>query len=393
MKYKVVILFLLLIGLTGCGKRIVDKLPEGYYINIKNEVIDIYSDTKLSDIIESTNVSYGKDYDLDTNTIGDKVLALEFTIDEKDYLYHIKYKVNDITPPRILSSGERYITVGSDVYLCDYIMYGDEYDNEPVCRVEGDYDLNTVGKYNIKYIVSDENNNETHFETILNVINKSTKSTSNTTKTVTYFTDIYNKHKTDNTKIGIDVSRWQGDIDYEAIKNAGVEFVIMRIGVESKQGEEIGIDSKYLQNIKNAKAAGLEVGVYLYSIALDVKTAKKHAEWVLNTLNGEELDLPIVFDWESFNKWQEFKLSFHDINSIANTFLSTVEDAGYKGMLYSSKFYLENIWSNKNNYPVWLAHYTDETNYKGDYFIWQLCNDGRIDGINGDVDINVMYLN
>ena len=109
-------------------------------------------------------------------------------------------------------------------------------------------------------------------------------------------------------------------------------------------------------------------------------------------MDGEKLELPIVFDWENFNKWNEYKLSFHDINSIADTFIDTVMKSGYKGMLYSSKFYLENIWENKNDYPVWLAHYTDETNYTGKYKIWQMCNDGVIDGINGDVDIDIMYL-
>ena len=117
-----------------------------------------------------------------------------------------------------------------------------------------------------------------------------------------------------------------------------------------------------------------------------------HAEWVIKALDGEELDLPVVFDWENWSKWQEYKLSFHDINEIADTFMKTIEKAGYKGMLYSSKFYLENIWENKNDYPVWLAHYTNETNYKGKYKIWQMCNDGVIDGINGDVDIDIMYL-
>ena len=306
--------------LCGCNKTIVDKLPEGYYLELNSNIIDVYSDTKLSDIIKETNISYGKDYSLNTDSLGKKTFELKFKVDNKNYLYHIDYTVKDLSKPRILSSGERYVSVGSDVYLCDFIMYGDEYDNEPVCRVEGEYDLKTVGKYNIKYIVSDESGNEEYFETILNVI-KPKNNSSTTQKTNTYFKDVYNKHKNKNTKIGIDVSRWQGDVDYNKVASAGAEFVIMRIGVESKQGEEIGMDSKYLQNIKNAKEAGLDVGVYLYSIALDVKTAKEQAKWVIDTLDGEKLDLPIVFDWESFNKWQEFKLSFHDINEIANTFL------------------------------------------------------------------------
>ena len=75
---------------------------------------------------------------------------------------------------------------------------------------------------------------------------------------------------------------------------------------------------------------------------------------------------------------------------MANTFLKTIEKAGYEGMLYSSKNYLENIWF-ETEYKIWLAHYTTETNYQGDYYVWQLCSNGRVDGITGNVDINVMY--
>lgn len=389
MNYKKIILIAVMLLFCGCDKVVVDKIPDGYYLKLKNKVVDVYSDSKISDIID-TNIDY-KDGDLNTLNLGNKVYGLSFKIGKKKYLYHIKYSVKDLNKPKILSSGDRYIPVNKDVYVCDYIMYGDLYDNEPVCRVQGEYDLNAVGNYNIRYIVSDSAGNETYFDTVLHVYEPSSNR-SETKKTNTYFSDVVKNYKNDKTKIGIDVSRWQGDIDFEKIKEAGVEFIFMRIGVESKQGEEIGMDSKFKQNLKRAKDVGLDVGVYLYSIALTPDVARSHAEWVLKVLDGEKLALPIVFDWENFNKWNEYKLSFHDINTIADTFIETVEKAGYEGMLYSSKFYLENIWENKNDYPVWLAHYTDKTNYQGKYKFWQMCNDGVIDGINGDVDIDIMYL-
>ena len=389
MNYKKIILIAVMLLFCGCDKVIVDKIPDGYYLKLKNKVVDVYSNSKISDIID-TNIDY-KDGDLNTLNLGNKVYGLSFKIGKKKYLYHIKYSVKDLNKPKILSSGDRYIPVNKDVYVCDYIMYGDLYDNEPVCRVQGEYDLNVVGNYNIRYIVSDSAGNETYFDTVLHVYEPSSNR-SETKKTNTYFSDVVKNYKNDKTKIGIDVSRWQGDIDFEKIKEAGVEFIFMRIGVESKQGEEIGMDSKFKQNLKRAKDVGLDVGVYLYSIALTPDVARSHAEWVLKVLDGEKLALPIVFDWENFNKWNEYKLSFHDINTIADTFIETVEKAGYEGMLYSSKFYLENIWENKNDYPVWLAHYTDKTNYQGKYKFWQMCNDGVIDGINGDVDIDIMYL-
>ena len=163
---------------------------------------------------------------------------------------------------------------------------------------------------------------------------------------------------------------------------------MMRLGVDSNK--TLSVDRYFKTNIKNAKEAGLKVGVYMYSVATSEDEALKQADFVIETLDNEKLDLPIVFDWESWASWNTFKISFHDINEIADTFLKRVSEKGYEGMLYSSKFYLETIWEN-GNYPVWLAHYTKETDYQGKYKIWQLCNNGRISGINGDVDIDIMY--
>ena len=128
------------------------------------------------------------------------------------------------------------------------------------------------------------------------------------------------------------------------------------------------------------------------TIAENTDEAKKQALWVIDKLNGEKLDLGITFDWENFKYWNSYKISFHYINETANTFMNTVKENGYDAMLYSSKFYLETIWENKLNYPVWLAHYVDsKTDYKGDYKIWQLCSNGRVDGIYGDVDMDILY--
>ena len=166
---------------------------------------------------------------------------------------------------------------------------------------------------------------------------------------------------------------------------------MMRIGVQTARNGEIGVDSYFLENIKKAKEAGLEVGVYLYTKAGNIEEVRKHALWVINTLNKETLDLPVAFDWENFGSWNSFRISFYEVNEMVNTFIETLNVHGYEGMLYSSKNYLEKIWENKKDYPVWLAHYTSQTNYEGKYIMWQMCNTGRIDGINGDVDIDILY--
>ena len=104
-----------------------------------------------------------------------------------------------------------------------------------------------------------------------------------------------------------------------------------------------------------------------------------------------KLDFPIAYDWENWKWFMEYEINLHTLSSCFETFNKELNKHGYDAMLYSSKFYLENIWINKNNLPVWLAHYTDRTDYKGDYLMWQLCSNGRISGINGNVDINIMY--
>ena len=125
-------------------------------------------------------------------------------------------------------------------------------------------------------------------------------------------------------------------------------------------------------------------------MASSKKEASKQASWVIKTLNNEKLELPIVFDWENFTSFNSYNLNFNDINSIALSYLDTLKKNGYDGMLYSSKNYLENIW-NIDNYSVWLAHYTNNTNYSGKYKVWQLTNNAKIDGIDNLVDVDILY--
>ena len=112
-----------------------------------------------------------------------------------------------------------------------------------------------------------------------------------------------------------------------------------------------------------------------------------------NQLSEYQIDLPIAFDWESWSSFNKAGMSFYTINKSANEFLNIVapENGNRKGMLYGSKTYLEKIWY-PTEYDTWLAHYTNQTTYQGKYNIWQMCDTGRIDGINGNVDIDIMYV-
>ena len=389
MKYIIILLSIFM--LTGCKEKIieVDNVP----FNINREDIDVYSDVYLNDLISNnSDVEIISDnYKIDTEDLGNKEYEILFKQDKKKYLYKFNLNVVDRELPIVFSGTNRTILKGYNKDICDLITFGDNYTGDLKCIIEGDYDVNKIGTYNLIYHISDSSNNTKDVNVTLNVVNSISSNNYTPNYLTTPISEVYELYKEDNNVIGIDVSEWQGNIDFEKVKNAGVEFVIIRIGFQSNDGDP-KVDNNYYENIKKAKEAGLKVGVYLYTIAENTDEAKNQALWVIDKLNGEKLDLGITFDWENFKYWNSYKISFHYINEIANTFMNTVKENGYDAMLYSSKFYLETIWKNKLNYPVWLAHYVDsKTDYKGDYKIWQLCSNGRVDGIYGDVDMDILY--
>ena len=144
---------------------------------------------------------------------------------------------------------------------------------------------------------------------------------------------------------------------------------------------------------QGARAAGLKTGVYLYSTDNTEEQVRKNADWLVNTLGRENLDLPVAFDWEDFGNFQDYGISFHELNNLYDAFADQLSGDGYGCMLYGSKNYIENVWEKTDVRPVWLAHYTEKTDYKGPYMLWQASCTGRIPGISGDVDMDILYNN
>lgn len=350
------------------------------------------SDVKVSDFIESINGEIVDDKRIDTTKIGEQKIEFEYINDDGikiNYSYNIE--VVDVTPPVVWLNSSYNVTVGSTISLVDDILCGDDYDSDPVCEVIGEYNMNEEGSYDLVFKATDSSGNVTEQEFTLNVRVPSGGGSSSSSRTRTDFADVIREYKNEFTEIGIDVSRWQGDIDFEALKEAGVEFIIIRVGTADGIGGDYVLDSKFKQNIEGANKVGIPVGIYFYSYADTKERAVADANWILEQIEGYDVDLPIAFDWENWSFYNDFNLSFFGLTDMANSFLSVFENAGYEGMLYSSKNYLERIWLD-TNYPIWLAHYTSQTNYEGDFDFWQLCNNGRVDGIDGDVDINIRYL-
>lgn len=357
--------------------------------------IPVNTETYISDNIININGTLVEDKLIDTTKLGTQTINFEY-INEENIQIPYSYKVNiiDDIPPVIWLNSSYTIPNTYTGNLLDDIMCADNYDNTPDCKIIGEYDTKKIGTYNLIFEATDSSGNKTTQNFQLNV--KETKSNTNSSNqsyisTRTNFKDVIKSYKNENTKIGIDVSRWQGDIDFEAVKNAGVEFAFIKVGGTKGIDEEYYIDAKFKQNIEGFNKVGIPVGIYIYTYAKNSKNAKDDALWVINQIKKYKVDLPIVYDWENWSFYNKFDLSFYNLTNNAKIFLDTIKEYGYEGALYSSKNYLEKVWLEIDD-EIWLAHYTKETTYQGDFKYWQMCDNGLVDGINANVDIDIMYL-
>lgn len=190
---------------------------------------------------------------------------------------------------------------------------------------------------------------------------------------------------------GIDVSKWQGTVDFKAVKNAGYHFVMIRIY------NGYSIDPNFETYYKDAVAAGLGVGVYYYSYATSVEAAQADAKTVLGILNGRPLNYPVVIDME--DNTQLAGLTNQNRTDIAWAFCNTITANGYQAGLYANTYWLEHYFENSQlaNMNLWIARWTQSTSIwhgytgKGNIFMWQYTSDGSVPGISGRVDLNVGF--
>ena len=396
---KIIILFIIIIilvlgGIFGYKAYINYKIEHAEKIVIlQKDKIDVFENIKLKDLIKEINGELEENPKIKTTKIGKYKLKFKYYIPEEKITvpYEIEYEVVDSIPPIISMINSKTVTVGTKE-IESSLFCGDNYDSTPNCFIEGNYDLNTVGEYKLTYKGIDSSNNEVKKDFTLYVKPKTTSSSNNnTTRSKTYFTDIVKNYKTENTKIGLDVSHWQGDINFQKVKDAGVEFVYIRIGRGNGIGKEFVMDSKFKQNIEGFNSVGIPVGLYFYTYAASKQDAIKEAKWIVENIKDYKVDLEIAFDWENWSFYRDFNLSFYELTEVAKAFNKELAKHNYQGMLYSSKNYLENMWF-EVDFPVWLAHYTKQTSYQGKYKVWQICDNGVVDGIpDNQVDINIMY--
>ncbi|MCI9613297.1 MAG: SH3 domain-containing protein [Eubacterium sp.] len=196
---------------------------------------------------------------------------------------------------------------------------------------------------------------------------------------------------------GIDVSKWQADIDWKKVKAAGVKFVFIRCGYTALSKDFAMYEDEYFRkNIEGAYQAGISVGIYFFSNSITTNEAKKEAQKTLDLIKNYKsmITLPVVYDFEAFsNAYRAYGLSKEQVTKNTIAYADIIQDAGYTPMYYGSPNFLGSSFdvAKLTAYDCWLANYTTQTSYKGDYTYWQYSSTGHVDGIAGNVDCNFYY--
>lgn len=184
----------------------------------------------------------------------------------------------------------------------------------------------------------------------------------------------------------IDVSEWQGNIDFGKVKKSGIDCVVLRAGFGRESSQ---VDAEFEKYYNSAKSAGLKIGVYWYSYAVDVADARSEARACLEVIKGKKFELPVFYDME-----ENFQTSFGKVNltKMAKAFMNEIIKGGYRAGVYANANWFQNFLDFDElygTYYIWLAQYYNEPQFKCD--MWQYTSSGEVSGIKGNVDLNVIY--
>ncbi len=195
--------------------------------------------------------------------------------------------------------------------------------------------------------------------------------------------------------VGVDVSKYQGTIDWNQVAASGVEFAIIRVGYRGYTAGTVCLDSQFYANIEGALAAGLKVGVYFFSQAITVDEAKEEAQFVLSAIQGYNVTFPVAFDWEHIgtSSARTDNVSRSTLTAMANAFCSTVQAAGYQTSVY---FYTDLGYMSYNledlPYSFWLCQYSTVPTFYYNFDMWQYSSTGTVPGISGSVDMDLYFI-
>lgn len=196
-------------------------------------------------------------------------------------------------------------------------------------------------------------------------------------------------------RAGIDVSYYQKSIDWDKVAADGIDFAIIRLGYRGSDSGRLHTDSRFKENLKGAKNAGLDVGIYFFSQAVSTEEAVEEAKYVIRRIRGKGITMPVVFDMEPVTDSDRIDgLSSREKTEIADAFCQVIERNGHQAMIYGNPHWLstELQLAYLTEYPLWLAHYTKETDYPYHFVMWQYTDRGKVDGIKGRVDLNLLFV-
>ena len=404
----VIVLAIIAFSVWALVNRIKNSASSKSNIEYKQNLnVEFLAKRNVSDFIEKMEGTLEYDFQVDTTKLGEQDVVFNYlTPKNKRKTDTFKINVVDTVKPKVLGSTSITYFKDHEVDLNQNFFSGDLCDPNPKREIVGNYDFKTVGDYNLVYRVTDKSNNVNNFSFTLHIINPSSTRRTSTTENANEndndntptrkFKDDVQLFKNDNTKLGIDVSYFQGNVDWAKVKEAGCDFAIIRVGYQKGFDKGIEEDSYFDNNIQGARAQGIDLGFYFHSYAKTTEEAKQQAQWTIEKIKNygiTKTELPICFDWESWDKFSELGISLYDMNHMAQVFNTEVENAGFEGALYSSTNYMNRVWLDEYVKNVWIASYVEKTNYMGKYYMWQYSNKGRIDGVNGDVDLNILYIN
>lgn len=281
-------------------------------------------------------------------------------------------------------SGTGQHTLGNAADICCYGQDGQPISSKIVCQKAQDIGFTGIANITAAYIY-------THVDVRPNGKWYGDEVHSNGSVTDDFYkyfaADTADKHKETDTMKGIDVSVHNGDIDWQKVKADGIDFAIIRAGYGKLESQK---DQKFEQNYSGAKAAGIPIGAYWYSYAMNENEARQEADVFLSVIKGKQFEMPVYFDLE---EKKQFNLGKEKVSAIMRAFLEKVESAGYFTGLYCSASSLTTHTADdiKSRYTIWLAHWVNQTNYSSAYAIWQYSSKGKVAGINGNVDLDICY--
>lgn len=261
---------------------------------------------------------------------------------------------------------------------------------------QNDKDENSVSENDGTHIKVQSNQAEEEWIEINDLIKKNTYQLGSGLRKEDNFLNYYENNQLVSNK-GIDVSKYNGEIDWKKVKEAGIQFAMIRVGTRGYGTGTIVLDDHYVKNIEGALANGIKVGVYFYSQATSKQEAIEEANYTVAAIMKYHITYPVACDVESSVKndaSRTDKLTTAEVTEFTKAFCDTVKSYGYLPMIYSDQpCLLKRLdLTALEEYDIWLSQPGDMTDYPYRYSIWQYTNEGHIDGINGNVDLNIGFV-